>query len=748
VSQNLLDRDVANGIAGMIGLGVVALFIASLFWLAIPVGILLCGYAAYRIYQTSDAVQERKARELTHKLYAETRALLPAIPDESTFIKQIYRAIPGERGRALDEALLCAALELFELEGWHRDGLIPPPTVCNSIEGARYRDYLAEYSQKAVVPHIADIAAETIVESFTALLDQLPPMPRAAGLTFEFSLQDFTRDRHGALVEALVLPYYDSESKTLGLFKALREQLDRNLYAASVAASGSRRRESPDLVMPSQYEGDDLLHAYLKDTPLLQIFEDATVPLSIPDKVRFEHAWILAPQGTGKTQLIQYLASCDLDRVARDEASVMVMDSQGDLINEISTLKVFAPGEPLHEKLIIIEPDIEYPPALNVFDLGKGRLDAYSARDREQLANSTIDLLAYVFDALLGEGGAMTTKQSTLYRYVIRLLMEVPEATLDTFSDLLKVEKPADLAPYQPFIARLHKPAQEFFARQFLDRQFSETKRQVAWRLASLMENTVFARMFSFPKSKIDLFTELNAAKVILINTDRNLLGDHRTAVFGRFFIAMLLSAAEERAVLERANRLPVFCYIDEVHDYISHDTKIAQVLDQARKRNIAMALAHQRSKQIELPNVLDALATTSIKFASTDNAGDASLLARSMNTTAKFVATQPERHFALHVRRQTQEAVSIKVPFFVLEDREHMSKAERIAVRDRMRAKYATRHASQKEVDDRGPTPCGAGTPSAGPTAPAAPPGAAAAPGKRAAENTALDVDTAATDW
>ena len=89
-------------------------------------------------------------------------------------------------------------------------------------------------------------------------------------------------------------------------------------------------------------------------------------------------------------------------------------------------------------------------------------------------------------------------------------------------------------------------------------------------------------------------------------------------------------------------------------NDYIASDTRITRILDQARKMNISMMLSHQRTKQIREPNVLDALATTSVKFASTDNVHDAGLLARSMHCAPDFIAGQPPQHFALHIRRQT----------------------------------------------------------------------------------------------
>jgi hypothetical protein len=693
VANNSTEDDILGIFVGFLGLTFILIALVTAFWLAIPVAAILCVYAGHRIYQNSDAVQERKAHELTHRLYSETKALAPQIPEKEDFATQVCDAMPVIASASLENVLIVASMEIYEFEGFERHGPNPPPTVCNSIEAARYRDYLAEYSRRAAVPHIADLAAETIIESFSVFLHRVPPMPEEDGPSFDIPFKDFTREYHADLVTALCTPFFNDDSQAAGLFDDLQLQILTNVHEASKIPYQPNNTDSPDLVWPSDYEGDDLVYRYLKDTPLLQIFDNSSVPFTIPDKPRFEHGWILAPQGTGKTQLIQFLVSCDLERVARDEASVVVMDSQGDLIDQISSLKEFAPGGPLHDKLVVIEPDIDYPLALNIFDMGKDRLDGYSARDREQLANSTIDLLTYVFDALLGEGGMMTTKQSTLYRYVIRLLMQMPEATLATFANILKIKKLEELKPYREHIEKLHAPARDFFETQFCDRQFSETKAQVAWRLSNMLENTVFERMFSFPKSKLDLFTELNSAKIILINTDRALLGEERTTVFGRFFIAMLLSAAQERATLQRSNRLPVFCYIDEAHDYISHDTKITRILDQARKMNISMMLAHQRTKQIAVPNVLDALATTSVKFASTDNTADAQMLAKSMNTKAEFISSQREQHFALHIRRQTETAISVKVPFFVLENREHMSPEERREVRDHMRDKYASKY-------------------------------------------------------
>ena len=507
--------------------------------------------------------------------------------------------------------------------------------------------------------------------------------------SFTVPIVDFMDDVNEA-VEDLISLFYSNAAE--GLFLALCNQLDRNIFEISGIPMTRENQNHPKLVTPSKYKGENVAYAYLKDTPLLQI-ADAHVPFSFDDDIRFEHSWCLAPPGTGKTQLIQYLVSRDLPKVANDEASVIVIDSQGDLINRIRSLSVFAPGGDLDGKLIVIEPDLVNPPALNIFDMGRERMNAYSPDDREKFTNIAIGQMTYVLDALMGgEAGGMTPKQETLFRYIIRLLMELPDATIGSFREILEIRKPPELVPYGPYLAKLPKPAQDFFADQFFDSEFTGTRRQVAWRISKLRENTYFDRMFSHPTSKLDLFTELNSSKVILINTDKERLGEDGTNVFGRFFISALLTASQERASLPRTERKDVYCFIDEAQDYISTDTKIATLVDQCRKMRIALFLAHQRAKQIKSANVLDALVNTAIKFASTDNPHDADLAARAMQTKNHFVANQRKQHFALSVRRVTTTALSVRVPFLVMENMDAMSKKDEEAIRATMHERYCSR--------------------------------------------------------
>jgi hypothetical protein len=114
-------------------------------------------------------------------------------------------------------------------------------------------------------------------------------------------------------------------------------------------------------------------------------------PLEFPLSARFEHTHIVAGSGHGKTQLLQQLILNDLDGVKSGQASIIVIDSQGDMLKNILSL---AEVGKMQDRLVLIDPviDIQNPPALNLFDLGLKRLDRYDEIEQEKLINGAIAL--------------------------------------------------------------------------------------------------------------------------------------------------------------------------------------------------------------------------------------------------------------------------------------------------------------------------------------------------------------------
>ena len=489
----------------------------------------------------------------------------------------------------------------------------------------------------------------------------------------------------GAVIEAMLTPIL-GDDEAASILPHLYDRLERNLIAASGGNPADPRGFSRAPKLPSQADAKDheqLVRSYLGGTPLLPLF-DQTLNFNITTKARFEHHHIVAGSGHGKTQTLQYLIACDLEAMLEHDRSVIVLDSQGDLIRTIANLKVFAPGQPLHDRIVIIDPsDVEWPVSLNLFDVGMERLTGYAPLERERLTNSILELYDFVLGTLLS--AEMTQKQNVIFRYVTRLMLHIPDATIHTLRELME---PGSEKRFAPHIAKLSGTARQFFETEFASKEFEQTKKQVLRRLWGILENQTFERMFSHPRSKLDLFAEMNAGKVILINTAKDLLKEQGTEIFGRFFIALIAQAAQERATLPAHKRTPTIVYIDEAQDYF--DRNIGLILAQARKYNVGMVLAHQYLGQLE-PKLQEAFAAnTAIKFAGGVSAKDARALAPMLYCQPELIEAQPKGSFAAHVRGQTKSAVPLAFSFGYMEAMPRMGEGERSALQQRMRDRYA----------------------------------------------------------
>lgn len=636
-------------------------------------------------------------------------------PTPNEFAELVRDALdiaPHRPNRQLVNRLLASARTLYEAEGFAAD----PPTLpwdATELDAARYRDSLIELCAKLSNPRAPALAQETLMGAFAEFCRVLPPLARESGdrrplldavvgLTPVVRLMDVLTDLPEA-VEAVVRPFYSPPVITGGLFAGLRQQLARNQHRMSGVPYTARNFGSPSLIDPSDYDGtpEEVVQGYLRDTPLESLFT-ADIPFEIPGPARFEHHWIVAGSGHGKTQTLQYFIGRDLERVIAGAASVVVIDSQGDLIKTIVALKQFAPGGPLHDRLCLVDPtDIEYPVALNLFDAGLERLRQYNPLDRERLMNGVLELYDFVLGSLLS--AELTQKQAVIFRYITRLMLHIPGATIHTFRELME---PRGYEKYAPHIAKLEGTARAFFETEFNSKQFEDTKRQVVRRLWGILENRTFERMFSHAKNKLDLFGEMNSGKVILINTAKELLKQNGTEIFGRFFIALIAQAAQERATLPREARKPTFVYIDECADYL--DENVSLILEQARKFNVGIVLAHQYVGQLS-PRLQESFAAnTSIKFAGGVSDRDARTFSHMLRCTPEFIYGQPKGHFAAAVRNFTSSAVSLGVPFGYLEAMPKMTAEEWESVRSAMRARYAVHwkeigHASSAENLDDG---------------------------------------------
>ena len=202
------------------------------------------------------------------------------------------------------------------------------------------------------------------------------------------------------------------------------------------------------------------------------------------------------------------------------------------------------------------------------------------------------------------------------------------------------------------------------------------------------MTNPLMRAMFEAPHTKIDIGKEMDAGKIILVNNSKELLSEEGAEFFGRFFVALILAAAQQRSSRSPADKLPCFFYIDECQNVIRSDEKIATILDECRSQKIGMILAHQRTTQITSKNVLSALSNCAIRMANSDD--EAKELADKLRTTTEVIPSLPRGVFAAFVRDLTPSAVMLEIPYQDLSQMEQMTPAEQQAIRHRMQAQFS----------------------------------------------------------
>lgn len=514
----------------------------------------------------------------------------------------------------------------------------------------RSKDYFLAHDEEIFLSLI-----DTVLKVLDYLIRQLPRTIENSPFTIPLA---FALPNPKEAMDRVRGELWKDQYQKQGLFVNICRQLYFNYCEASGIADPQNPKKP--FLYPEKNPAplSEVIDVYLKDTPFHEIFT-IPIPLQLTHEERFSHTHILGGSGAGKTQLLQKLILHDL--TSADRPALVIVDSQGDLINKILHLDL--PYDP-----ILISPrDIKHPPALNIFDVK--RLGDYDEAKREQVTAGVIQTFDYLFAGLFGAD--LTAKQGVFFRFVARLMLALPETMGRNATILDLLELMDDDGPYLEAIAKLPPIQRQFFERDFKSKGFSQTKDQIRYRLQAILENPTLARLFTSPETKVDLFTEINNGSVILVDTAKDFLkgaSEH----FGRIFISLVLQAVLERAVIPEEKRTPAFLIVDEAAQYF--DNNIDDLLTEARKYKLGCVFAHQFLEQCTPSLRASLAANTAIKMAGGVSTNDARSMAAEMRTTPDFILGQPRLHFACHIRNVTPQAVSIPVKAGELESQPKLS--------------------------------------------------------------------------
>jgi len=480
----------------------------------------------------------------------------------------------------------------------------------------------------------------------------------------------------------LIAKLRESENPRYVLEYALAEQMPGKVAAHDVAVEVSGLFMDAPKVL--EYSPDGVPLRQFISAPrgctlpkeLIEQLLNIPARLTLPDGLRITHHQIISSSGHGKTSLIQSMILDDIE----ENAAIVVIDSQNRMINEL------AERVP-QDRLILIDPE-HCPPAMNMFDK--------AGTDEKSVANA-LELYEYIFSAL--EAG-MTSKQTLVYRYFSRLCMVVPGASLATMRDMLK---PGGIDPYQQYIDQLGENAKTFFDECAQTRnQYSETRQEVQRRLLTVLQSDTFARMLGGAENKLNLSGALEAGKIVLVSTNKDMLKGN-AALLGRIFLAQVMQVVMSR----KDNPKRVYLYVDEFRDYAEDSEILINLFSQSRKYNLAMIICHQALSDLT-PKLADSISTnTCIKMVGGVSVEDATRMAKKVRLDEDSIGRLRIGEFYAWFKGLGTYAWSVdpnrlsRMPKLRDLSRIHQDMRDRYGVTEPRKAKIVFRKA--KDVEEKG---------------------------------------------
>jgi Type IV secretion-system coupling protein DNA-binding domain len=553
----------------------------------------------------------------------------------------------------------------------HNDGRFPPAAIFIAIDGLTNDLPYDRRIEKSLLESFVKLILH-LPDSFMCSLEELTAQVDARGFHGPGVPLHDALDNCGQAICDFALPIlYDEELTENGLLADWRRQLFQNEAHMNGLTMYGRRSKAVPAPQERDEPPDELCYLYFQDTPLLDLFK-TQISFRIPDEVRPEHILMIASTGSGKTQFIQQDILAQLSRP--DPPGMVVIDSQNQMIPKLERLRI------ARDRIIIVDPFDEQPPALNMFIAPKR---SYDANLIEAIENETLQQFAWIFSALDQE---LTGRMTTLFTFAARILLAMaPHSNMMTLLELLRIEKPQQLKASQfwPYIERSDDQNRYFFDERFCTTDYNKTKAGVADRLLGVMRVPAFNRMFMATDNRLDLYRELADRKLIVFNTQKRKLGPDASAVLGRYAIALYIRSAFEREA-DRAPP-PAFLYIDEASEYFGKRDSSDTLFTQLRKYNCGTFVAFQDVSQLQ-QQTGTLIANTTTKLAARISPADASVLASAMRTSAEHllsITKQPQKfQMACYIKDIMSHGMTMTFPYGAVEYAEQLTPEEHRALR------------------------------------------------------------------
>ncbi|MCL2280663.1 type IV secretion system DNA-binding domain-containing protein [Candidatus Saccharibacteria bacterium] len=337
-------------------------------------------------------------------------------------------------------------------------------------------------------------------------------------------------------------------------------------------------------------------------------FAGSRQKLGIPIRDSLEHTILLGPTGSGKSTAMLNLIMADINA----NRSVLVIDPKHELVNDVLAR---VPQSRIDD-VVVIDPTDANPVGLNPL-VDKARnpslvADSVLAVFRDVFRDSwgirTQDILSAALLTLIQYGQQNDGRVSLIWlpilltdagfrRKIVGSVAASDPVGLGAFWNSFEAMSVAQRSQH---VAPVMNKLRQFLLRPQL--------------------RAVLGQMQ--PKFSLgDVFTA-SSHKIVLVPLNKGVIGAEAARLLGSLIVGQLWTLALGRASLPVEKRHPVSVFIDEVQDYLSLPTDLADALSQARGLGVGLTLAHQYRAQLPpaLRAGIDANARNKVVFGLNSN--------------------------------------------------------------------------------------------------------------------------------
>lgn len=344
---------------------------------------------------------------------------------------------------------------------------------------------------------------------------------------------------------------------------------NKNVGTPNIVWLGARRSSAP-IVLPDEEDG-----VYLGKS----VFRGVEKRVFIRDEDRKRHCYIIGQTGTGKSELMKWIALQDIKR----GEGVAIIDPHGTDINDL-LLKI--PPERIKDVILFDAADSERPCGLNL-------LEAHTEEERNILINAFIALLYKLYDP--NKQGIMGPLLERTIRNVMLTAMTDPEATMVDVLRLLIDEK-----YHKKFLDKVTDPlVKRYWVDEVANTSQSrkgETMGYFVSKFDRFLTDKTMRNIIGQSKSSFNFDEVMANKKILLVDLAKGKIGEENSNFIGLLFVPRILAAALKRHNL-KGDFPNFFLFVDEFQNFATPD--FATILSEARKYKLNLTVAHQFISQL-----------------------------------------------------------------------------------------------------------------------------------------------------